>query len=121
MEPWTLSYRSKCYNCGQIVDQIIEVYPTQVFVKCPNCGVTRCYVIKSVYIDSDNVIESEKDKKYLYDNWLLEKEVECYNCKRCTYQDILITMAGVYIRCRVCGFTRYYRFNMIYVDKMGKE
>ena len=117
MEPWTLSYRSKCYNCGQMVDQIIEVYPTQVFVKCSNCGATRCYVIKSVYIDSNNVIEVEKNKKFRYDNWLLEKEVKCHNCKRYAIQDILITMAGVYIRCRMCKFTRYYRFDMAYIGQ----
>ena len=117
MESWTLSNRSKCYNCGQMVDQIIEVYPTQVFVKCSNCGATRCYVIKSVYIDSNNVIEVEKNKKFRYDNWLLEKEVKCHNCKRYAIQDILITMAGVYIRCRMCKFTRYYRFNMAYIGQ----
>ncbi|MBW9223047.1 hypothetical protein KKP90_00395 [Methanothermococcus sp. SCGC AD-155-E23] len=114
MEPWILKKRSKCYNCGQLVDHIIEIYPNQVFVRCSNCKITRCYVIKTVYIDRGDVIEEEKVKRYLYDNWLLEKEAECSNCKRHTFHDILITVAGVFIRCRSCKFTRYYRFYVIY-------
>ncbi|GBF36847.1 hypothetical protein [Methanofervidicoccus abyssi] len=117
MEFWTLTKRSRCYNCSKLADQIIEIYPNQAFVKCSNCGATRCYIIKNVYIDNNNVIECEKDKKLLYDNWLLEKEAECYNCKRYAIQDILITVAGMYVRCRNCRFTRYYRFNIIYISE----
>ncbi|HID47977.1 MAG TPA: hypothetical protein EYH15_04040 [Methanothermococcus okinawensis] len=117
MEPWILKKRSRCYNCDQLVDHIIEIYPNQVFIRCSNCKVTRCYVIKTLYIDRMNTLEEEMDKKYLYDNWLLEGEYRCSNCKEYTTHDILITVAGVYVRCRNCKFTRYYRFYVIFKEE----
>jgi len=117
MEPWILKKRSKCYNCGQLVDHIIEIYANQVFIRCSNCRITRCYIIKTTYIDTNDIIEEERSKKHLYDNWLLEKETECYNCKRYTLQDILITVPGIYVRCRNCKFTRYYRFYVVYIEE----
>ncbi|ABR56500.1 hypothetical protein [Methanococcus aeolicus] len=113
MESWNLKYKTKCYNCGKIVDQIIEIYPNQAFVKCSNCGATRYYILKTVEIDKGNIIEEEKDKKRKFDNWLLEKEAKCYNCNTLYIQDILITESGMYVRCRNCGFARYYWFHMM--------
>ena len=113
MEPWILKKESKCFNCGQNATQIIEIYPNQAFVKCSNCGATRYYIIKNTYMDNENIIESEKNKKMLYENWLLKKDAECYNCRKYYTQDILITIAGMYVRCGNCGFTRSYRFSMV--------
>jgi uncharacterized Zn finger protein len=116
MDKWCLKYSTKCYNCGEVVDQIIEIYPNQAFVKCSNCGATRYYILKKVGVEEDNVVELEKNKKGKYDNWVLEKNAKCYNCEKYAPQDILITDSGMYVRCRNCGFTRYYRFHMMDVQ-----
>ncbi|MDK2790345.1 MAG: hypothetical protein PWP15_852 [Methanothermococcus sp.] len=117
MENWRLNYNTKCYNCGVIADQIIEIYSNQAFVKCSNCEATRYYIIKKADIEDSDIIETEKKKKRRYDNWILEKKVECYNCNALELQDILITESGLYVRCRNCGFTRYYRYHMMDIPK----
>ena len=113
MDNWELKYLSKCFNCGKTVDQIIEIYPNQTTVKCSNCGITRYYIIRKVYIDDENIIEKELCRKGKYDNWKLNYKATCLNCRKNAIQDILITEYGIYIRCRNCGFTRFYQFHMI--------
>jgi len=112
MENWKLSHVTKCYNCGKVIDQIIEIYPSQAFVKCANCNATRYYIIKKADIEDDSVIQEELATKRKYDNWVLQKDTECHNCGTFGPQDILITESGIYVRCRHCGFTRYYRYHM---------
>ena len=34
-------YRTDCYHCGQIADQIIKAVPYKAEVACDNCGATR--------------------------------------------------------------------------------
>ena len=117
MDSWSLKYPTKCYNCGKSADQIIEIYPNQAFVKCSNCGATRYYILKKVYVDDENIIETEKNRKGKYENWELKKDAKCYNCGVFGTQDILITEYGMYVRCRNCGFTRYYQFHMMDISK----
>ncbi|AEK19069.1 hypothetical protein [Methanococcus maripaludis] len=112
MENWKLSHTTKCYSCGKIADQIIEIYPNQALVKCSNCNATRYYVIKKADIEDENSLKEEVGVKRKYDNWVLQKDIDCARCGHFGPQDILITENGIYIRCRHCGFTRYYRYHI---------
>ncbi|AEF95921.1 hypothetical protein [Methanotorris igneus] len=113
VERWVLNYPTKCYHCQRHADQIIEIYTNQAFVKCSNCGATRYYLIRRVAIEEENILELERNKKSKYDIWDLKKEVTCYNCKKDSVQDILVTESKLIVRCRNCGFSRYYWFHMV--------
>ncbi|MDD3754093.1 MAG: hypothetical protein PHQ17_06005 [Methanobacterium sp.] len=45
--------------------------------------------------------------------WKLEKSANCYNCGDATIHNIKVDQYHIKIRCRDCGFTRYYAFHMV--------
>jgi len=45
--------------------------------------------------------------------WKLKKSARCYNCGDATIQDVEIDQYNLIIKCRECGFTRYYAFHMV--------
>jgi hypothetical protein len=45
--------------------------------------------------------------------WKLEKGANCYNCGDATTHDIEVDEFNIKIRCRECGFSRYYTFHMV--------
>ncbi len=117
MNPWKIPYKTTCFNCKKNVNQIVEIYLNQAFVKCENCGATRYYILRNTYIDEGNIIEEEKNRKSKYEPWLLETEIKCFNCEKKCIQDILITEYGLFVRCKCCKFTRHYMFHMINISK----
>ncbi|WP_456472678.1 hypothetical protein, partial [Methanocaldococcus sp.] len=91
MEKWILKRKAKCFNCGQEVDQIIEIYHNQAIITCSNCKAKRYYIIRRVGIEPEDIIEDEKNKKHKYEIWNLEKLAVCFNCKKEAIQDIILT------------------------------
>jgi DNA-directed RNA polymerase subunit RPC12/RpoP len=45
--------------------------------------------------------------------WKLKKSASCFKCGDATIQDIEIDQYDLKIKCRECGFTRYYTFHMV--------
>ena len=45
--------------------------------------------------------------------WKLEKGANCYNCGDATIHDIEVNYLDKKIRCRKCGFSRYYTFHIV--------
>lgn len=45
--------------------------------------------------------------------WKLKKGANCYNCGDATIHDIEVDEFDIKIRCRDCGFSRYYSFHMV--------
>ncbi|KAF5074740.1 MULTISPECIES: hypothetical protein [Methanobacterium] len=45
--------------------------------------------------------------------WKLEKGANCYNCGDATIHDIEVDEFDIKIRCRECGFSRYYTFHIV--------
>jgi DNA-directed RNA polymerase subunit RPC12/RpoP len=47
------------------------------------------------------------------EKWKLEKGAKCYNCGDATIHDVEVDEFAIKIRCRDCGFSRYYSFHII--------
>lgn len=45
--------------------------------------------------------------------WKLEKSASCYNCGDATIHDVEVDQYNIKIRCRDCGFARFYAFHMV--------
>ena len=45
--------------------------------------------------------------------WKLEKSASCYNCGDATIHDVEVDEYNIKIRCRECGFSRFYAFHMV--------
>ena len=45
-------YRTDCYHCKELADQIIKAVPYQAQVACNNCGATRVFVPRSEDVDA---------------------------------------------------------------------
>ena len=82
-------YRTDCYHCRQNADQLIRAVPYQAQVVCDNCGATRVFVprIEDVSNEGDFV------------------KIGCYDLWNFT------------VRCRNCGFTHFYKFDLEYFKK----
>ncbi len=86
MEKWHLKKLAVCFNCKKEVDQIIEIYTNQAFVKCSNCGVTRYYILRRVGVEDISIIEEEKKKKHRYEPWFLKKKQFVLTVKKRQYR-----------------------------------
>ncbi|WP_048203244.1 hypothetical protein [Methanocaldococcus infernus] len=117
MEKWLLKKKTTCFNCKQYVDQIIEIFLNQALITCSNCGAKRYYIIKNVGVMSEDIIKEEKEKKHKYEPWFLEKLAVCFNCKKESVQDIILTESKLIVRCRNCGFTRIYNFHILEIPE----
>jgi DNA-directed RNA polymerase subunit RPC12/RpoP len=49
--------------------------------------------------------------------WNLERSARCHNCGDATIHDVTVDEYNLQIRCRECGFRRYYTFNMVEIPK----
>jgi len=47
------------------------------------------------------------------EKWKLEKGAQCYNCGDATIHDIVVDEYSIKIRCRECGFSRFYTFHIL--------
>ncbi len=52
--------------------------------------------------------------------WKLEKAAKCYNCGDASVHEILVNEYKMEIKCRECGFTRYYSFHILDIPKKEK-
>lgn len=106
-----LRYRTSCYHCQKDADQVITAVPNGAVVVCENCRATRSYipVIEDVSKKGDYV------KPGCYDVWNLETSKTCRQCKVTGPHDITIGCRNFTARCRNCGFTHFYRFNLEYI------
>ena len=110
-------YRTSCYNCGKEADQIIKAMPSQAQVQCDNCGATRIFIPR--------IEDVKKPGSYTkigcYDLWELVGDAHCRNCNTTGPHDLKIGCSHFTVRCRNCGFTHFYKFNLEYIAKCPIE
>ena len=109
----SMKLNTDCYHCKKVADQIIHAVPYQAQVVCDNCGVVRVFIPR---------IEDVTDpgayiKIDCYDAWNLAHTADCRNCHVTGPHDIFIGCRNFTIRCRNCGFTHFYRFDLEYMAK----
>jgi uncharacterized Zn finger protein len=49
--------------------------------------------------------------------WKLKKSARCDSCGDATIHDVTVDEYNLQIRCRECGFRRYYTFNIVEIPK----
>jgi uncharacterized Zn finger protein len=110
-------YRTRCYNCKQYADQVIKAVSSQAQVICSNCGATRIFVPR---------VEDESKKGMYtpigcYDVWELEPVATCKNCGVQGTHDMNIGCNHFTTRCRNCGYTHFYKFDIEYIGQCPIE
>lgn len=111
------SYRTKCYRCGAEAEQQIKAVPYQAQVACRNCGATRIFVPRI----EDVTREGSFTRIGCYDTWNLVETALCRNCKTSGPHDIVIGCNHFTVRCRSCGFTHFYKFDLEYLAQCPIE
>ena len=106
-------HHTDCYHCLKETDQIIKAVAFQAQVVCDNCGATRVFIPRI----EDVALPGTFDKIGCYDVWNLDKTAECRNCHGTGPHDITIGCRHFTVRCRNCGFTHFYKFDLEYVAK----
>jgi len=104
-------YRTDCYNCGEDADQVIKAVSSQAQVICSNCGATRIFVPRFVNMD----IPGACTPLGRYDVWSLRTDAQCKNCGVHGAHDLVVGTGHLTVRCRNCGYTHFYRFNLEYI------
>jgi len=109
----TMSHRTACFNCQKDVDQVITAVPNGAQVVCDNCRATRAYIpiIEDISKKGDYI------KPGCFDIWDLMSTALCRQCKVTGPHDVTIGCRNFTVRCRNCGFTHLYRFNLEYIDE----
>jgi predicted nucleic-acid-binding Zn-ribbon protein len=112
-------HRTNCYHCGVVADQIIKAVPYQAQVACANCGATRVFVPRI----EDVAKPGSFTKIGCYDLWELMSEAPCRNCHVTGPHDLAIGCHHFTVRCRNCGFTHFYKFDVEYMARcpIGQE
>lgn len=106
-------YRTDCYHCRQIADQIITAVPYQAQVACDNCGATRVFIPRIEDVDTAGILS----KIGKYPVWELEQETTCRNCQVTGPHGIIVSTRYLTVRCRHCQFTHFYKFDLEYMAK----
>ncbi|MFA5614072.1 MAG: hypothetical protein WC993_06345 [Methanoculleus sp.] len=106
-------YRTDCYNCGEDADQVIKAVSSQAQVICSNCGATRIFVPRFVNMD----IPGACTPLGRYDVWSLRTDAQCKNCGVHGAHDLVVGTGHLTVRCRNCGYTHFYRFNLEYIGQ----
>ncbi|MCK8518682.1 hypothetical protein [Methanoculleus sp. 7T] len=106
-------HRTNCYHCGEDADQIIKAVSAQAQVICSNCGATRIFIPRFENTGAVGVCTPLGR----YDVWNLEAGAWCKNCGVAGPHDLVIGSSHFTTRCRNCGYTHFYRFNLEYVDR----
>ncbi len=106
-------YRTNCYHCGEMADQVIKAVRSQAQVICDNCGATRIFVPRTSEVGEKGLFT----RIGCYDLWELEAEAPCRNCGVTGPHDLAIGCNHFTVRCQNCGFTHFYKFNLEYVSK----
>ena len=106
-------YHTNCYHCKKNADQVITAVPNQAKVVCENCGAARVFVPRIEDVSK----EGEYIKIGCYDLWKLVETAACRNCHVSGPHDMTIGCRHFIIRCRNCGFTHFYKFDLEYLEK----
>jgi DNA-directed RNA polymerase subunit RPC12/RpoP len=101
-------YRTDCYHCREIADQIIDAVPNRAQVACANCGATRVFVPRSEDIDAAGTLM----KVGKYPVWVLVADARCRNCGVTGPHDMTVSTRHLTARCRHCAFTHFYKFDL---------
>ena len=106
-------YRTDCYHCGKVADQIIKAVPYKAEVECDNCGATRVFVPRIEDVDATGTFT----RIGRYPVWELSQDAECRNCGVTGPHDIFVSSRHLTVRCKNCSFTHYYKFDLEYIAK----
>ncbi len=106
-------YRTDCYHCKQYADQIIKAVPYKAEVACDNCGATRIFVPRIEDVSREGTF-TEIGR---YDLWKLVETATCRNCHVTGPHNLAIGSRHFTVRCRNCGFTHFYKFDLEYMAK----
>lgn len=106
-------YRTDCYHCKQVADQIIKAMPYKAQVACDNCGATRVFVPRIEDVTKPGTFT----RIGKYPVWELVQDATCRNCHFTGPHDITVGTRHLTVRCRNCGFTHFYKFDLEYMAK----
>jgi hypothetical protein len=106
-------FRTDCYHCRQVADQNIIAVPYKAEVACDNCGATRVFIPRIEDVTQPGTFT----KIGCYDLWRLIESTECRNCHVTGPHDLTIGCRHFTVRCRNCGFTHFYKFDLEYMAK----
>jgi len=117
-DPFILTrYRTDCYHCRQLADQIITAVPYRAQVVCENCGATRVFIPRI----EDIVQPGAFSRIGKYPVWELVENAECRNCHVTGPHDLSVGGRHVTVRCRNCGFAHFYKFDLEYMAPEGEK
>ena len=106
-------YRTNCYHCKAIADQIITAVPNKAEVVCDNCGATRVFVPRNEDVDIAGILS----KITKYPVWRLVEQAHCRHCNVTGPHDLIVSTRPLTVRCRNCNFTHFYQFDLEYMAK----
>ncbi|MFA5332592.1 MAG: hypothetical protein WC342_09450 [Methanoregula sp.] len=112
----TKKYRTDCYNCRKLADQIIRAEPYRADVTCDNCGATRVFVPKIEDVDLEGRLLSAGP----WPAWKLSETATCRNCHTTGPHDITVSCRLITVRCQNCRFTHLYKFDLEYIAGQNK-
>jgi hypothetical protein len=110
-------YRTDCYHCKAIADQLIRAVPYQAQGACENCGATRVFIPLIEDVDPSGTLAAIGK----YPVWSLVQEPSCRNCHVTGPHEIMVSSRHLTVRCRNCRFTHLYRFDLEYMAKDGEN
>jgi uncharacterized Zn finger protein len=110
-------YRTTCYHCHEDADQVIKAVSSQAQVACANCGATRIFVPRVEDVSAAGTYTPIS----CYDIWNLETVAPCKNCGVEGPHDLIVGCNQFTTRCRNCGYTHFYKFNLEYVAQCPIE
>ncbi|MDV2480896.1 hypothetical protein F8E02_02510 [Methanoculleus sp. Wushi-C6] len=110
-------HRVDCYHCGEDADQIIKVVPTQAQVICSACGATRIFIPRFQNSRAARVCTPIG----CYEVWQLEAGARCSSCGVAGPHDLTVGCSHLTTRCRNCGYTHFYRFNLEYMAQCALD
>jgi len=110
-------YRTTCNNCKEEADQIIKAVSSQAQVVCSHCGATGIYLPRIEEVGSQ-CIYTPID---CHELWNVAADAHCKNCEMTGPHDLIIGCRHFTTRCRNCGYTHFYKFNIEYVAQCPIE
>ncbi len=110
-------HRVKCYHCGVEADQVIKAVSSQAQVVCSNCGATRIFVPKI----EEQTKTGVSTPLGCYEVWELEPVARCKNCGVEGLHDLIVGCNHFTTRCRNCGYTHFYKFDLEYIGQCPIE
>lgn len=106
-------YRTACYHCGKEAEQVIKAVPYRAQVMCENCGATRVFIPRVEAVAR----EGSYTPIGCYDTWEMIVPASCRNCRVTGPHDMFIGCNHFTVRCRNCGFTHFYKFDLEYMGQ----